>query len=111
MNKECKKHGVVSHALRTEGGFRCRKCAVEAVERRRRKIKRDALEFLGGKCQRCGYDRCGAALEFHHRDPKGKDFEITKSMSWDKILVELKKCDLLCSNCHREEHNAEKRVV
>ena len=42
---------------------------------------------MGEKCCLCGYDKCVAALEFHHIDPKQKDlsFNKAKNMSWDKI--------------------------
>jgi len=77
------------------------------VKSRRQKLKEMAVEHLGGKCQICGYSKCIRALDFHHRDSKTKDFSISKNcnMAWNKILVELEKCDLLCSNCHREVHH------
>jgi hypothetical protein len=46
-------------------------------------------------------------MVFHHRDPEGKDFGISRAatlMSWEKIKDELDKCVLLCSNCHAEIH-------
>lgn len=67
--------------------------------------------MLGGKCEHCGYSKCIAALEFHHTDPTKKDFSIAATGStraWKKIEIELKKCKLLCSNCHREQHYATK---
>lgn len=68
------------------------------------KIK--AVEYLGGKCRRCGYNKCLAALEFHHRNPSEKEFswDRLRGRSWGSIVEELDKCDLLCSNCHKEEH-------
>ena len=70
-------------------------------------MKRRAIEFLGGKCIKCGYDRCDRALGFHHRDPSKKDFQIGSGApkSWSRIVKELKKCDLLCANCHLEKHD------
>ena len=69
--------------------------------------KKKAIRLLGGKCTRCGYDKCIAALDFHHIDGKMKDYEISKIISnWVKMKQEIKKCVLLCSNCHREEHYA-----
>ncbi len=67
------------------------------------------------KCIKCGYDECFAALDFHHRNPKEKEYDIhkllhlspLKSKNIDKIFKELEKCDVLCSNCHREMHNKE----
>ena len=78
----------------------------DAVTVKRRAIKKALLDYKGGKCQKCGYDKCMRALEFHHVDPDGKDFGVsktlTKSMSLPKQEVD--KCILLCSNCHAEEH-------
>lgn len=78
-----------------------------AVARRRRKVKTLAIEYKGGQCTRCGYDRCEAALEFHHRDRTQKDFGLSAdglTRSWERTKKELDKCVLLCSNCHKEEH-------
>lgn len=81
----------------------------EAERQMRFKIK--AVNYLGGCCTRCGFDH-PSALQFHHRDPDTKSFNITsKELStpakrpWDTVIVpELAKCDLLCSNCHFLEH-------
>jgi len=64
------------------------------------------MKLFESKCCRCGYCRNYAALEFHHLDPKEKDFNWTKlrETQWSQIIEELKKCILLCANCHREEH-------
>jgi hypothetical protein len=61
-------------------------------------------------CEKCGYNKCARALHFHHINPKTKKFTIskaaTRSMSKENIEKELKKCILLCANCHFElEHN------
>ncbi len=74
----------------------------------RQRTKERCVESMGGKCYICGYSKCVNALEFHHLDPKEKDFGISSTRanpkSWDKIVDELKKCILLCSNCHQEVH-------
>jgi hypothetical protein len=77
------------------------------VTKRRRKVKVLAVQHLGGKCQMCGYDKCIGALEFHHKNPGEKDFQISsgRTISLQKILAEVDKCMLLCSNCHREAHH------
>lgn len=78
-----------------------------AVSNRRRKLKQLAVEYKGGKCQKCGYDKFVGALEFHHLNPAKKDFSISHdghTMSWERLKIELDKCILLCSNCHKEEH-------
>lgn len=62
----------------------------------------------GGRCERCGYDRCLAALEWHHRDPTAKEFALNDgaTRSLERMREEVAKCDLLCANCHREVHDA-----
>lgn len=66
-------------------------------------------EAAGGACARCGYDKCIAALHFHHRDPATKLFRLAGSymLAWDRLVAEVAKCDLLCANCHAEEHHLE----
>lgn len=80
---------------------------VEAVQRRRKKIKQMAIDYKGGSCQTCGYNKYNGALEFHHTNPNEKDFSIGEKghcTSWEKVKEELDKCVLVCSNCHREIH-------
>ena len=67
-----------------------------------------AVEYLGNKCNLCGYNKCFAALEFHHKDGQKKDFGLASrglTRSWETIKRELEKCVLVCSNCHKEIHN------
>ena len=78
---------------------------IQAVTKRRRKLKEMAVVLKGGKCIVCGYDRCIAALDFHHIDPQSKLFALGQkgnTRSWDAIRNELEKCVLVCANCHRE---------
>jgi predicted HNH restriction endonuclease len=85
----------------------CKQCSAEITIERQRKNKKQAIDYLGGKCRICGYDKCQQALQFHHKDPKEKDFEIGKSHGkvFKNIKDELDKCILLCSNCHIEVHS------
>ena len=81
---------------------------IKAVQKRRKEVRRRALAYKGGRCQKCGYDRCIEALEFHHLDSSDKDFGISSqghTRSWSKTREELDKCMLLCANCHREVHS------
>ena len=77
---------------------------------RKRKIKNMLIEYKGGKCQKCGYDKCQGALQFHHRNPQEKEFGLSNfnlndtNFSIEKIYEEVDKCDLLCANCHFEVH-------
>lgn len=71
------------------------------------RLKLKAIEYKGGSCERCGYNKNLKALEFHHIDPKEKDFGIAqvRTKSFKKIQKELDKCILVCSNCHSEIHD------
>lgn len=105
--KECKYHGQTNFTLENRGYFRCKKCRVEAVTKRRKLLKIKSLKYKGFKCEKCGYDKCSSSLVFHHLDPTKKDFGISSKgliKSWEKVKVELDKCILLCANCHGEEH-------
>ena len=75
--------------------------------RRLRKNKQRAIDYKGGKCACCGYNKCRAAMEFHHTDPLKKEGETSKLKggTWERFKKELDKCILLCSNCHRELHS------
>jgi len=64
---------------------------------------------VGGKCQICGYDKYQGALHFHHIDPTQKKFIISdatarKKYSQEEIEAEIRKCVLVCANCHAEIH-------
>jgi hypothetical protein len=85
----------------------CKICTNIQTVVRQRAMKQKAVEYKGGKCNICGYDKSIAALEFHHIDPTKKDFSISnfKSYSFSKIKTELDKCILVCANCHREIHS------
>lgn len=83
-------------------------CGACITRIRRYRIKQQAVEYKGGKCEKCGYDRCYSALEFHHLNPNEKDFGIADSAysrSWETIKKELDKCIMVCSNCHAEIHD------
>jgi hypothetical protein len=84
----------------------CKKCRNLQNVEKYRAYKRSDIEFFGGKCIRCTYSKCVAALEFHHRNPNEKDpdFKRVIRRSAKARRTELSKCDLLCSNCHREIH-------
>ncbi len=85
-----------------------REYLIAAVSKRRKKLRDKAIAYGGGKCAICGYSRSTRALNFHHRDPKKKDFGLSAkglTRSWEKIKAELDKCVLLCANCHAEVHD------
>jgi len=101
----CPRHGEVQFGRRADGVWRCLRCRSEAVAERRRRVKRLLVEEAGGRCQLCGYDRCIAALQFHHLDPTTKRFSLAHlgaSRSLARSRAEARKCALLCANCHAE---------
>jgi len=86
----------------------CKKCTTEQSLSRMRKLKQQMVDYKGGCCQKCGYDKYIGALEFHHINPEEKDFNpshLKKYTFDDRVKNELDKCVLLCSNCHRETHH------
>ena len=82
-----------------------------AQQKRGRQRKLDLIKLFQGGCGKCGYKKNYAALEFHHVNPDEKAFQLDlRSLSnrnLGVILEEVKKCILLCSNCHAELHNPE----
>lgn len=87
-------------------------------------------------CEYCGFNADGLALDFAHVNPSDKSYEITKSgpcgsgmgkmvsritvgkdriknkQRWTELKEEIKKCRVLCKNCHvvetyknKEMHN------
>lgn len=86
----------------------CKECQRKKVVKQIREIKQKCVDYKGGKCIKCGYNKCVDSFDFHHKNPKDKDFNISKLTRGknfsDKLKSELDKCELLCSNCHRETH-------
>ena len=84
----------------------CKDCNRQLVSERQQLLKKRAVEYKGGRCTRCGYDRYIGSLEFHHLDPESKEFDLADfhSTDFESVKAELDKCLLLCANCHREEH-------
>ncbi len=98
--KICTRKQVKSHYSRNKTYY------LDKTSRQRQKLydwfktlKRDK------RCERCGEDHI-ACLDFHHT--RDKDFNIGGAIysciSKKKILAEVEKCIVLCSNCHRKEH-------
>lgn len=111
VNRYCEIHEC-NYVLNPQGKWKCNKCDIQRVSDRRRELKLLAVEYKGGCCEKCGYDKCIAALEFHHLDPNEKDFGISSSghtRSFEKLKIELDKCIMVCANCHREIHDEERK--
>ena len=86
--------------------FKCKKCFNNIRNFRLRKIKQQCVDYKGGKCVQCGYNKYIGAIDFHHLDPTQKDFGIARNQKnfGESHKKELDKCVALCSNCHRIEH-------
>jgi len=105
--KEVKTENFYQRRGKKNSSSYCKSCTNEQVNERNQKIKSLMIEYKGGSCTRCGYNKYQGALDFHHLDPKEKDFNpghLKKYKFDDKIKKELDKCILVCSNCHREIH-------
>jgi len=83
------------------------------LSRKSPEIKAQCIALKGGKCFRCNQSYPACVYDFHHRDEKQKKHEISRltkdgRMS-PRLLKELEKCDLLCANCHRIEHDLKEK--
>jgi hypothetical protein len=78
-------------------------------QQRGRQRRQHLIQQKGGGCERCGYTANQAALAFHHLDASIKSFQIDlrscSNTSWETLVAEAQKCQLLCLNCHAEIHN------
>lgn len=102
----------------------CRECNKErdrvlytpryAERRKIRRIKRGSAGQRcnkyklqkGGECKKCGEKRLHV-LNFHHINPKNKKYLISRIIDYNEKIIqkELKKCILLCANCHQDFHH------
>lgn len=73
-----------------------------------RQIVKDCLKrMFGGKCVRCGYDKCLSSLHFHHLPQFKKVAGVSALLNLkgrEAVITEAKKCILICANCHGELH-------
>lgn len=85
---------------------RCKPCLNNIIRQKRIEFKQSCLDYLTPYCVECKYDKCIAALQFHHIDKSIKDFDISRFRltDFEKVKKELDKCIVLCSNCHAENH-------
>lgn len=84
------------------------------VIRWRQRLKQKLIDYKGGKCIKCEYDKnVPSAYVFHHRCPKEKEFGIGEKgcpRSFERCKKEADKCDLLCTRCHAEKHHEEYEI-
>jgi len=81
----------------------------ESQIRRGTKRRNAMIAKLGGKCSICEYSGNSAALVFHHKDPASKELSLDirgfSNFSMERILKEVRKCQLICHNCHMDIHH------
>lgn len=84
----------------------CKVCQKKYTQDRNQRLKQEFVDYKGGKCELCGYNKCLASLHFHHVDPKTKDpkWRSLLKKTLEQVKEELDKCQLLCANCHGEVH-------
>lgn len=83
----------------------------EGYRKRKKRIRLYVDDYkLSRGCSVCGYNKCAAALDFHH-EGDDKEFDIGTGMhcSFKKLQEEMKKCMVLCRNCHSELHDKERK--
>ena len=101
--RECALHGWTKFVRIGAGRYRCARCNTESVATRRRRIKEILVAEAGGRCLICGFAEYIGALHFHHVDPAGKAFSLSRqgvTRSLRRAREEAGKCVLLCANCH-----------
>ena len=79
-----------------------------------KKRKKDLRSVFHSKCCLCGFNEVQEALDFHHVNPEEKKFGIgdasAVTTALEKQLEEIRKCVLLCANCHRGVHSGEYKI-
>ena len=110
----CKEYFLPNNAMR-KYCFNCIPNGLSSKERIHHfdhLIKHKLVQYKGGKCEKCGYNKCEGALHFHHLNPEEKEFTISNinfgnEFDMEKLYQEVDKCSILCANCHAEEHYKE----
>lgn len=78
-------------------------------KKRARKTKEKLMELVNAikdaPCMDCGQKFPPYVMDFDHRDPKTKEASVShmvgRQSSFELVVAEIEKCDLVCSNCHR----------
>jgi hypothetical protein len=122
-SKKSKKHPPTINKQTKDKYAVCKSCAFEYKRKVTKSFdephhpqsekKRKLVDLLGGKCEICGYDKSIAALSFHHKDRKHKKFAISTylNLPLEDLILEAKKCSLICLNCHAELHYGNKQPI
>lgn len=109
VSYHCRANGLGGSNLEKLSDEERRNKNYERVKSHRQKVKEKAIAYKGSRCEKCGYNKCNWAFDFHHLDKTKKNFSIAQylTISWEKVKKELDKCIMVCANCHRELHYEE----
>lgn len=95
----------------------CKSCGKEERQRANSRFNRKMRAWLNSlkdkPCYKCGLSWPPCVMDWHHRDPTTKLFNMASAhriKDKTKILAEAAKCDLYCSNCHRILTHVEETV-
>ena len=85
----------------------CGKCHSEYTLSRGREQRAFAIEYLGGGCKACGFNKWPCSLDIHHTNPSVKDSQFVNARCWsrERLIGEMQSCILLCRNCHAAFHS------
>ena len=107
-NKSIGRRRTVCRVCRNKDAKSWRKQAASVINKKvkdRYKAKKSYwIERMGGKCSDCGVSYPDPVYDLHHLDPSEKEGPVCFTKSDAKIEKEIKKCVLLCANCHRIRH-------
>jgi hypothetical protein len=82
--------------------------AYDQRDKRRKLVSEYKLSY---GCAKCGYNTCSTALHLHHKDSKDKTNNISRMITQGygigRVIEEMRKCEVLCANCHAELHSAD----
>jgi hypothetical protein len=86
----------------------CKSCKAKYLREQRAKVRQVIYEAKAHPCTDCGVQYPPWVMDFDHI--KGKEFGVSRMVSarigLDRIHAEIAKCELVCSNCHRQrEHD------
>ena len=84
----------------------------EFISERRKRVQLfvTRVKMLYG-CSKCGYRKHGAALHFNHLNPEEKKMNVSKCRTFPSAKEEMRKCEILCANCHAEKTIEEKHYL
>lgn len=96
--KECHRKRCLKYYYNNKTKYR------DSSKRKRNLIKQYINNIKQKGCSMCG-EKDIACLDFHHINNKVRDVSsLIKNENLNKVKLEIEKCIVLCSNCHRKLH-------